>query len=398
MSAPPSWAWPRATDHRERVDRGGADPQPHLPRFREAFSRRSDGDTVLGTGQPVLDELGADERQSGLVPAVLLMVGATLARLELLPRCRAANLEHVAAAAARHRRHPRGGRRRLVHPRAARPAAGDRSVPRGLEPHPGPHRARPGPTRPASEPRAPRSRCTPASATSPTAQQLLNTASGLAERVGSRQLAAMVDADRAIVLAEQGRTVEAAVFADQVLPQLARPGPGPLLRGRGRRRQRSRPPWPAAPAVQGDLMTAERMLFLATEPATGSGRSFDRAQLEAGPRGGLAGAGRPEAGEPARRRGGRRPGRSAGRRRRPGQRGAALAMVLGRPASARPLYERARGSSPTRPDPRWPAPPMRSSAPDPRPAPAAPPGAVRSPCWPRSTPPPEGSIPARRRT
>ena len=49
--------------------------------FRDAF-RRGDGDTVLGTGQPVLDELGADPRQAGLVPAVLLMVGATLARLE----------------------------------------------------------------------------------------------------------------------------------------------------------------------------------------------------------------------------------------------------------------------------------------------------------------------------
>ena len=47
----------------------------------------------------------------------------------------------------------------------------------------------------------------------------------------------MVDGDRAIVLAAQGRTVEAAVFADQVLPQLGRPGAGPLTALVGRRRR-----------------------------------------------------------------------------------------------------------------------------------------------------------------
>ena len=68
----------------------------------------------------------------------------------------------------------------------------------------------------------------------------------------------MVDGDRAIVLAAQGRTVEAAGFADAgAARSSARPRPGPLRRvGRGRR------PSPCATTVArhaadaGDLMTA----------------------------------------------------------------------------------------------------------------------------------------------
>ena len=193
--------------------------------FREAF-RRGDGEVVLGTGQPVLDQLGADERQAGLVPAVLLMVGATLARLErfadataylerglqLLPGTEATRevgdgdwyallLLDLLMATGRFR-DAWGRIQALIEP--------DRDAATRL-----------GATRAQVALYA-------AFGDFETAQQLLNTAAGLADRVGSHQLAAMVDGDRAIVLAAQGRTVEAAVFADQVLPQLGRPGAGPL--------------------------------------------------------------------------------------------------------------------------------------------------------------------------
>ena len=245
--------------------------------FREAF-RRGDGDAVLGTGQLVLDQLGTDERQSGLVPAVLLMVGATLARLERFADA-TAYLERGLA---------------LLPGTAATREVGDgdwyalllldllmavgrfrdswNRIQSLIEPD-REARTRLGATRAQIALYA-------AFGDFETAQQLLNTAAGLADRVGSHQLAAMVDGDRAIVLAAQGRTVEAAVFADQVLPQLGRPGAGPLMRWSGAAAATVTTTVARHAAVAGDLMTAERMLFLAAEPAAGTGRTFDLAQLQ----------------------------------------------------------------------------------------------------------------------
>ncbi|MGZ4692957.1 MAG: hypothetical protein ACXWCM_16675 [Acidimicrobiales bacterium] len=309
--------------------------------FREAF-RRGDGDAVLGTGQPVLDELGADERQSGLVPAVLLMVGATLARLErypdacaylergllLLPGTDATRevgdgdwyallLLDLLLATGRFRDAWERIQALIEPDRDARTRLGATRAQIGLYATFGDFE---------------------------TAQQLLNTAAGLAQRVGSNQLAAMVDGDRAIVLAEQGRTVEAAAFADQVLPQLGRPGPGPLLRWSGAAASTVTTTVARHAAVHGDLMTAERMLFLAAEPAVETGRSFDIAQLQLARGVVWREAGRTLEAEGAlleARRGflslACAPAAALAQREE-----ARLAMVKGMSASARPLYERAR--------------------------------------------------------
>jgi tetratricopeptide (TPR) repeat protein len=112
-----------------------------------------------------------------------------------------------------------------------------------------------------------------------TSQQLLNTAAGLAQQLRSRQQIAVVDGDRAVVLALQGRVLEAAAFADQVLPSLARRGPGPQLA------------WGAAQAItvattiarqaaeNGDEATAERFLAGISGVAGASRRSFDIGQI-----------------------------------------------------------------------------------------------------------------------
>ncbi len=112
------------------------------------------------------------------------------------------------------------------------------------------------------------------------AYQLLNTAAGLAHQLRSRPQEVVVDGDRAIVLAYAGRIPEAASLADNVLPLLSRPGPGPRLA------------WAMAQAVtvattvarlagaQGDVATAERLLAALSplEANRGSGRRFDEGQ------------------------------------------------------------------------------------------------------------------------
>jgi len=252
-------------------------PVPAYRAFREAF-RRGDHLTVLGTGQPVLDELDADERQRGLIPAVLLMIGATLAADERYADA-AAYLEQGLARlpGTESRRDVGDGDRYALTLVDLRLLLGRYQEAWALvevlaEP------ARPPETRLG----ATRAQLAIMATFGDfeTALQLLNTAAGLADRLRSRQLAAMVDGDRAVVLAIQGRVIEAAAFADQVLPSLAHPAPGPL------------PAWSAAQAVTvattvarhaataGDAMTAERMLFLAAEPAGRTGRRFDQAQLE----------------------------------------------------------------------------------------------------------------------
>ena len=89
----------------------------------------------------------------------------------------------------------------------------------------------------------------------------------------------MVVGDRAIVLAQQGRVLEATSFADAVLGDLARPAPGP------------HGAWAAAQALTvgttvarraaeaGDLMTAQRLLYGAEQVSGQTGRSLDRGQL-----------------------------------------------------------------------------------------------------------------------
>jgi hypothetical protein len=62
------------------------------------------------------------------------------------------------------------------------------------------------------------------------AHHLLNTAGGLATRIPSRFRGALVEGDRAVVLARQGRLNEALAVAERVLAPLVRPVSGPYQR------------------------------------------------------------------------------------------------------------------------------------------------------------------------
>lgn len=252
-------------------------PPPSYRAFREAY-RRGDTTTVLGTGQPVLDELAAAGGETAtMAPAVLVMVGAHLARTERLVDAIAyleRGLDQLPGSAAQ--REVGGGdwyavllvqlylvvgRYRVAWPLIQRLIEPDRRLETRL-----------GATRAQVAVSAAFGDYEPA-------YQLLNTAAGLAERMRSRQQATMVTGDRAVVLALQGRTVEATGFADSVLPQLSRPTPGPLGA------------WAAAEAVtvattvarraadHGDLMTAQRLLFGAGELTGRTGRTLDEGQL-----------------------------------------------------------------------------------------------------------------------
>lgn len=316
-------------------------PVPAYRDFREAF-RRGDRRTVLGTGQPVLDQLGATESQRGLVPAVLLMIGASLAGSERYGDATAyleRGLAELPGSAAR-REVGDGDWYALTlldllllqgrYQQAWTFVQALTEPARRLEVRLGATRAQVA--------------ITAAFGDFTSAQQLLNTAAGLADRLRNGQSSAMVDGDRAIVLALQGRTIEAAAFADQVLPALTRPGPGPVLA------------WSAAQAITvtttvarqaaraGDLMTAERMLFLSIEPAVRSERRFDGAQLALARAVVWLESGRPDEAEApvleARRTFvalGCAPAAALAQREE-----ATVAEARGLHASSRPLYERAR--------------------------------------------------------
>jgi hypothetical protein len=113
-----------------------------------------------------------------------------------------------------------------------------------------------------------------------TAHNLLNTDSGLAHQLRSRQQEVVVDGDRAIVAACQGRVVEAAAFADEVLPMLSRPGPGAQLAWARAQAITVATTVARAAAEAGDAATGERVLASITAIVDRTGRSFDRAQVD----------------------------------------------------------------------------------------------------------------------
>ena len=251
-------------------------PAPCYRDLREEF-RRGDHAALLGTAQRTLEHLDGDESQRGLVPAALLMVGASLASVERPADATAYLTQGLAtlAGTASQREVGEGDWYELVLLdlllAQGRFADAWPRIQRLIEPGQ------------RTETRLGATRAQVSLTTTfgdfATAQQLLNTAAGLAERARNRLLGAVVEADRASVLAVQGRTVEATVFADRVLPDLVRPGPGPTLAWASSQAVALATTLARSCAVVGDLMTAERMMFLADGPATRSGRSFDRAQL-----------------------------------------------------------------------------------------------------------------------
>jgi hypothetical protein len=253
-------------------------PAPAYRALRAAFDA-GDADGVLGQAQWVLDQIEPDPGQSVLVPAVLLLAGASLAGAQRYPDALA---------------WLRRGRELTVDdPALVREIGTGESfwlIELDLLLLTGRFRDAWDLVIPLSEPgralesRLSATRAHVALATTfgdfDRAYQLLNTAAGLAHQMRSRPQQVVVDGDRAIVLAHAGRIAEAAGFADTVLPLLSRPGPG------------SRLAWAMAQAVtvattvarlaagQGDVATAERLLAPLSAPGTnrGSGRRFDEGQ------------------------------------------------------------------------------------------------------------------------
>jgi hypothetical protein len=112
------------------------------------------------------------------------------------------------------------------------------------------------------------------------AHHLLNTAGGLAARIRSRFRLALVEGDRAVLLAQQGRLLEAITASDRVLPSLIRP---PL----GEHQQWSTAEGAAvalsvsrAASASGDHLTAERLLLLGTTASAHVGGAYLSANLD----------------------------------------------------------------------------------------------------------------------
>lgn len=253
-------------------------PAPAYRHLRAAFDQ-GDAHAVLAQAPVALEQLEDDPAQQELVPAALLLIGASLA-----------GIEHYGDALAYLERG-----RRLVGdgPMVRREVGTSESfwlVELDLLLLTGRYRTAWDLVVPLSEPdRAIESRLGATRAhvalscvfgDFDRAYQLLNTAVGLAGQLRSRPAQLAVDGDRAVVLAQHGRLTEATSFAERVLPRLARPGPGPTLA------------WTTAQAVTvattvarlagagGDVATAERLLASLSHLAAqgGSGRTFDTAQ------------------------------------------------------------------------------------------------------------------------
>ncbi|MCX7621450.1 MAG: hypothetical protein N2037_11490, partial [Acidimicrobiales bacterium] len=110
-----------------------------------------------------------------------------------------------------------------------------------------------------------------------TAHQLINAAASLAERIHSRFLATLVDADRAMVLGTQGRIPEAILLAHNCLRLLAQPGAGPYLRWAAGQSAALALTLGRYAAEAGDLPNAERLILV----GVGTSERFDRPFLRA---------------------------------------------------------------------------------------------------------------------
>ena len=251
-------------------------PPPAYRRLRDAYAR-GDADTVLTGAQAVLDQLAADPLARDFTAPVLAMAGACLAGQERFHDAlayleRARTLPATEAAD-----HEMGrddtfalieldtlllvGRFRDAWPLVQR--LGD-------------------PARPL-ESRLGAARAHVAIAAIfgdfDTAQNLLNTAAGLAHQLRSRIQSVVVDGDRAVVLAAQGRTLEATRMAEDVLPLLARPGPGARLAWAMSQGITVATAVARADALAGDTPSAERVLAAISGIAELPGRAFDRGQI-----------------------------------------------------------------------------------------------------------------------
>jgi hypothetical protein len=112
------------------------------------------------------------------------------------------------------------------------------------------------------------------------AHHLLNTAGGLASRIRSRFRLALVEGDRAILLATQGRLLEAITAADRVLAALIRPPVGEHQQWSTAEGAAVALTVSRAASSGGDHLTAQRMLLLGTTAATQVGGAYLAAHLD----------------------------------------------------------------------------------------------------------------------
>lgn len=113
-----------------------------------------------------------------------------------------------------------------------------------------------------------------------TAHFLLNTATGLALRIRNRFRSALVDGDRAILLATQGRLYEGIGLADRVLTSFVRPPIGDYQHWGNAEGAAIALSISRAAANTGDQLTAQRMLIQGTTAAERVGTGYVKAQLD----------------------------------------------------------------------------------------------------------------------
>lgn len=109
---------------------------------------------------------------------------------------------------------------------------------------------------------------------------LINTAADLARRARSEVAEAVVEADRALVLAAQGRLREATAHADEVSDRLAAPASDERQQWANQQATVLLTTLARQLAEAGDLMTAERYLLEVSVPAMQTRRTYAVAQHE----------------------------------------------------------------------------------------------------------------------
>ena len=112
------------------------------------------------------------------------------------------------------------------------------------------------------------------------AHHLLNTAGGVAQRIRSRFRVALVEGDRAVLLATQGRLLEAITTADRVLASLIRPPLGEYQQWANGEGAAIALTVCRAAAAGGDHLTAQRMLHLGTTATHRVGGAYLHAHLD----------------------------------------------------------------------------------------------------------------------
>jgi tetratricopeptide (TPR) repeat protein len=112
------------------------------------------------------------------------------------------------------------------------------------------------------------------------AHHLLNPAAGIASRLRSRFRMALVEGDRAVLLANQGRLLEAITAADRVLPSMIRPAVGSTQLWSNADGASIAFTVSRAASLRGDHLTAQRMLVLGTTAAERAGGEYLQAHRQ----------------------------------------------------------------------------------------------------------------------